>query len=195
MMARNASLDSFLTRLRAGEPDAEVRFRDFVARLLATIRRRLDRRLASRVDPEDVLQSALRSFFRRQREAPQEVANWEDLLAIALTIAHRKCLRQHEHHFAGRRDIRRENGGQHSVSGGRAAVSREPGPVDAAVVNEITARLFDGLSDRERQVLALSISGHSVAEISRQLHRTERTVRRLLARVRHRLEMEMEETA
>lgn len=194
MMARNASLDSFLARLRSGEPDAEARFREFVGKLLATIRRRLDRRLASRVDPEDVLQSALRSFFRRQREAPQEVANWEDLLAVALTIAHRKCLRQHEHHFAGRRDIRRETGGQ-PVSVGRTAVSREPEPIDAAVVNEITARLFDGLTERERQVLALSISGHSVAEVSRQLRRTERTVRRLLARVRHRLELEMEESA
>jgi RNA polymerase sigma-70 factor, ECF subfamily len=191
-MTRDPSLDDFLARLNAGEPEAVTRFREFVVRLLATIRRRLDRRLACRVDPEDVLQSALRSFFRRQKQTPQAVENWEELLAVVLVIAQRKCMRQQEHNFAGRRDIRREHGASGRTSAQGEALSREPSPIDAAIVNDISDRLFDGLSEREREVLVLSINGHSVAEVSRKLRRTERTVRRLLTSVRRRLERELE---
>ena len=54
-------------RLRSGEDEAarEV-FVRFAARLAGLARRHLDVRLAVKVDPEDVVQSAYKSFFVRQ---------------------------------------------------------------------------------------------------------------------------------
>ena len=58
-----------MERLRAGDDEAarEV-FDRFARRLVGLARRRFDRRLAHRVDPEDVVQSAFKSFFVRHRE-------------------------------------------------------------------------------------------------------------------------------
>ena len=56
-----------MRRLRSGE-DAAARevFERYTRQLVGLARRRLDERLAGKVDPEDVVQSAFKSFFVRQ---------------------------------------------------------------------------------------------------------------------------------
>src|SRR4051812_1243006 len=62
-----ADLPSSQLLARFGGPDedaaADVLFRRYAEQLTALARSRLSRTLASRVDPEDVVQSAYRSFF------------------------------------------------------------------------------------------------------------------------------------
>jgi DNA-directed RNA polymerase specialized sigma24 family protein len=48
--------------------------------------------------------------------------------------------------------------------------------------------LMRELTGRERDMLGLSLQGYDVAEISGRVARTERTVQRVLKRVRERLE-------
>src|SRR5262245_24535885 len=74
-------MDSFaawMQRLRAGEDDAarEV-FERFARRLVLLARARFDKQLAHRVDPEDVVQSAFKSFFIRQREGNFQFGDWD----------------------------------------------------------------------------------------------------------------------
>ena len=45
-----------------------------------------------------------------------------------------------------------------------------------------------GLEGYQRNILQLRLQGHTVPEISNQIGYTERTVHRVLQRVRHRLE-------
>lgn len=76
-MVESDSFAGLMGRLRAGEDDAarEV-FRRFGRRLLALARRQFEHRLAHKIDPEGVVQSAFRSFFFRHRAGKFEVGNW-----------------------------------------------------------------------------------------------------------------------
>src|SRR5205814_1905623 len=58
-----------VARIRAGDEQAEdALFQRFTERLIAKAAARLSPKLARRVDPEDVVQSALATFFRKARD-------------------------------------------------------------------------------------------------------------------------------
>src|SRR5262245_65622580 len=67
-----------MARLRSGEDGAarEV-FERFAGRLVALTRGRFNRLLARKVDPEDVVQSAFKSFLVRHRAGKLEVGGWD----------------------------------------------------------------------------------------------------------------------
>ena len=66
-----------MARLGSGE-DAAARevFQQFAGRLVALARGRFNRLLARKVDPEDVVQSAFKSFFARNRAGKPVVGGW-----------------------------------------------------------------------------------------------------------------------
>src|SRR5690349_22394178 len=108
-MAQNESFVQLMDRLRSGE-DAAARevFARFAGRLVGLARRHLDARLAVKVDPEDVVQSAYKSFFVRQRAGGLEVGSWDGLWGVLTLITLRKCADRAEHFRAGKRDVSRE---------------------------------------------------------------------------------------
>jgi hypothetical protein len=60
-----------LSRIRAGDQAAECQvFEQYLHRLTALAQSRLAARLSARIDPEDVVMSAYRSFFIAAREGP-----------------------------------------------------------------------------------------------------------------------------
>jgi RNA polymerase sigma-70 factor (ECF subfamily) len=191
-MTADDSFPALMERLRSGEDEAarEV-FVRFAARLVGLARKHLDARLAARVDPEDVVQSAYKSFFVRQREGGLEVGTWDGLWGVLTLITLRKCADRAAYYRAGKRDVARERGGGAGDDDllGNLALDREPGPEEAAVLAETVEALFRALDDPdERGVLELSLQGYSTAEISSQLGRAERSVRRLRESIRKKLE-------
>jgi RNA polymerase sigma-70 factor (ECF subfamily) len=180
-------------RLRSGEDMAarEV-FSRFAARLAGLARRHLDARLAVKVDPEDVVQSAYKSFFLRHRDGGLEVGDWDGLWGLLTLITLRKCADRAAYYRADKRDVTREAvpGPADSAPGpAELALDREPLPDEAAVLAETVESLFRSIDDTdERAILEMSLQGHSAAEISERLGRAERSVRRLRERVRKRLE-------
>jgi RNA polymerase sigma-70 factor (ECF subfamily) len=182
-----------MDRLRSGEDGAarEV-FSRFAARLAGLARRHLDARLAVKVDPEDVVQSAYKSFFLRQREGGLEVGDWDGLWGLLTVITLRKCADRAAYYRAEKRDVAREAAPGPADSAPRAAelaLDREPLPDEAAVLAETVESLFRSIGDPdERAILEMSLQGHSAAEISERLGRAERSVRRLRERVRKKLE-------
>ena len=67
-MSDHASAE-LLARVQAGdELAAEELFRRFAERLIAVAGARLSARMARRIDAEDVVQSAYRSFFCKARD-------------------------------------------------------------------------------------------------------------------------------
>ncbi len=191
-MAGADSFTDLMARLRAGDQDAAAEvFHLYAHRLAALARARLDAVLRRKEDPEDVLQSVFKSFFLRQAAGQFELHDWDSLWGLLARITAHKCGHRIEHFRAARRDVRREAGPPPSSADtlpGWEALAREPSPEEAACLTEMLEEAMRGLDDREREVLALSLQGHTPAEISAKLGRTERTVYRLLARVRERLE-------
>jgi hypothetical protein len=65
----------------------------FASRLIALARAELDSRIRQKVDPEDVLQSVYKSFFRRHAEGEFDLDGWDRLWAVLATITINKCRR------------------------------------------------------------------------------------------------------
>src|SRR5262249_14799781 len=142
------------------------------------------------VDPEDVVQSAYKSFFRRFDEGSLDIGGWNSLWGLLTVITVRKCADRANYHRAECRDPAREapSPAGEEPQPWQEAFGREPTPLEAAELSEAVDRLLGGLDEDERPVIELSLQGHTTQEISRQLGRPERTVRRLRERVRERLE-------
>src|SRR5580692_11428902 len=91
-MSVDPSFDTVMQRLRAGDDEAAADvFRRFADRLIGLARSRLDERLRQKVDPEDVMQSVFKSFFRVQADGKLDLANWDSLWALLTVITLRKC--------------------------------------------------------------------------------------------------------
>jgi RNA polymerase sigma-70 factor (ECF subfamily) len=81
-MAAHDSFTELMTRLRAGEDAATEVFERYAQRLHGLARRHLDTVLKRKVDPEDVVQSAYKSFFFRYGDGTLEVRDWDNLMSV-----------------------------------------------------------------------------------------------------------------
>src|ERR1700733_10563187 len=117
-MSDEDTFTRLMTLLRTGE-DAAARevFERFAGRLPATARGRFNRVLARKVDPEDVVQSAFKSFFVRHRAGRLDVDDWDGLWNLLTLITLRKCADRAEYFLADRRDAAREASGPDDGSG------------------------------------------------------------------------------
>jgi RNA polymerase sigma-70 factor (ECF subfamily) len=190
-MAGSDSFSDLMARLRAGdEAAAREVFQRFVRKLVKLAGAQFDAVLRRKVDPEDVVQSAYKSFFLRYGAGKLEVNDWGNLWALLTMITLRKCLDRVEYHRAERRDVQRE--AAQPVAAGTEpwweAVAREPTPTEAAVLAETVEQLLRGLDEEERPILEWSLQGYTTQEISEGLHRPERSVRRVRERIKKQLE-------
>ena len=80
-----------------------------------------------------------------------------------------------------------------ALAAGRYQVDSEA--VAAAMLAELVEQLMTPLDERDRQVLTLRLQGHQIEEISSLVGCTERTVRRVLGRIKQRLQHHQAGTA
>ena len=187
--------DSFLewtARLRDGDDGAARElFQRFTCQLIALAHKRFGTALKGKVDPEDVVQSAYKSFFRRYGTGDLAVDGWDGLWGLLALITVRKCAERVAYHRAECRDAAREASAPPGAEEGAAwpeAPGREPTPLEAAQLGETVDQLLASLDADERPVIELSLQGYTTQEISERLGCPERSVRRLRERVRNRLE-------
>src|ERR1051326_2345947 len=110
-MADSIHAQTLITLCRQGDNKAaQLLFDRYVERLHALARRRISQRLASRVDPEDIVQSVFRTFFGRLREGQFQIADQDDLCKLLMRITLHKTLRQVAFHKAGKRNPSAEVG-------------------------------------------------------------------------------------
>src|SRR5205807_1540165 len=116
---------------------------------------------------------------------------------MLVVITQRKCGRRMDYFHAACRDVGREataevaSGDSGADVGARAD---EPTPSEAAMLSETLERLMRSLQGRHREILALNLQGYSPAEVSARLGCTERTVYRVLERVKEWLETTRQES-
>ncbi len=184
-----------LSRFRNGKSlAADEIFNRYVRRLIDLTRNRISPKLARRVDPEDIVQSAYRSFFVHARDGDFALQRAGDLWRLLASITLNKLHGQIERNTAQRRSITREEDAT-SVGDGQPAehlvAAREPTPIEAAEVAEQLEHVMRRATADERQALELRLQGHTIDEIAESIDRSQRTVRRLLANVRRELELQL----
>jgi RNA polymerase sigma-70 factor (ECF subfamily) len=199
-MAPDSSFDDMMARLRAGQNDAATQvFNRFAGRLLALARKQLDPLVLQKVDPEDVVQSVFRSFFAHNASGRfGEFQSWDNLWGMLVVLTQWKCGRRMDYFHAACRDVGREVPAElparDQSSGDVGVRDDEPTPSEAAMLTDTVERLMRCLDARQREVLTLSLQGYAPAEISERLGCTERTVYRVLERVKQWLEAMRSET-
>jgi RNA polymerase sigma-70 factor (ECF subfamily) len=186
-MGDDPSAPESVTRRQDLPPEAAARlFTRYAEQLTRLADQHLDRRLASRVDGEDIVQSVFRTFFRRSAGGELAIDGSSNLWRLLVRITVLKARAVARRHTAGVRDVAAEAGG--ATAGFFEAIARGPGPEDAAAfVDEIEA-LLRGLPALYARLVELRLQGHSSAEIASILGVSSRTVQRALHLLKQRLE-------
>jgi RNA polymerase sigma-70 factor, ECF subfamily len=188
-----------ISRLQDGDPDASsFLFHRYVQRLVCLAAAHLPAVLAPKLDPEDVVQSVFRSFFVRHREGRLTLESWDRLWTLLAVLTVHKCGHRVEHFRAARRDVRREAAladAPNSSGPAWEAAAPTPSPIEAVLLAETLAVVLQGLGSPQRLVVQLRLEGYTIEEISRRIPCTERTVYRLLEKVRMRLEPSLADEA
>jgi RNA polymerase sigma-70 factor (ECF subfamily) len=191
-MSEDSSFVRLMEHLRAGDAEAERRiFETFAHRLIGLARSRMDGMIQQKEGAEDVVQSALLSFFRRDAAKPFDLSNWDNLWALLTVITLRKCGHKIEYYRAACRDVRREvpaESGPDDSTASWMRIAREPSPDEVAALHDTIKELLHGLDEREQRVVSLALEDHTVPEISRIVGRSEYLVRKVLNQVRSRWE-------
>lgn len=182
--------DDDVRGFRAGDAEATRRFWERYAPLLERVAaRQMADRLRLRVGPEDVAQSACRTFIRRAKEGllvPPDDADglWRLLCAITVT----KVREQARFHLRQKRSLDREVAvGGDDDPGAPPPAATGPGPDEAAAFADEFEKLMADLDDEERQVVDLRLQEFTHDEIAAKLGTSERTVRRVVKRLRGKL--------
>src|SRR5262245_8788514 len=176
---------ALLREVAAGDEDAAAEvFERYADRLTRLARSRLAAKLASRVDPEDIVLSAYRSFFVAARQGRFEVQRGGDLWRLLVEITLHKLYRSAEHHLAQQRSVERERSTCSLTAGAIVLGGREPTPDEALAACEEVEAVLGQLSARGRQALELRLQGYELEEIAERLNCNERTVRRLINEAR-----------
>jgi RNA polymerase sigma-70 factor (ECF subfamily) len=177
-----------LDRWRAGdETAAGALFRRYADRLTKLTQSRLPARLAPRLDAEDVVQSAFRSFFAACRQGRYDVEHGGDLWQLLVTITLRKLYHQIERHSARKRGAGRETPLTDDVQPASGKQTADQSPAEAQALIEEVEQLMRGLSAVQRHMIELRLQGHTLEEIAAATDRCPLTVRRVLQRVRNEL--------
>jgi eukaryotic-like serine/threonine-protein kinase len=182
----DASNRELLDAWRVGNDGAAtVLVRRYMARLTSLASSRLSRKLARRVDAEDVVLSAWRIFFVATGRDQVAVPDDDNLWPLLVTMTLRKLSRQAARHTAERRSIHAEVPPREELNW-PVIVSEDPTPVEAAMVTDEIENLMSGLVPVDREILTMRLQGEQHGTIADSVGCSERTVRRSLQRIRER---------
>jgi RNA polymerase sigma-70 factor, ECF subfamily len=177
---------SLLRRYKGGEQDAATRlYVRYAERLRALATAQASPDLKQRVDPDDIVQSVFRTFFRRAAEGQYDVPAGDELWKLFLVIGLNKVRAVAAYHKAARRDVRQTSaGGEYDK-----ALDATPASDDEALttLRMTVDELLAPLSPSHREIIDLRVAGHEVAEIAARTGRAKRSVERILQEFRRKL--------
>jgi RNA polymerase sigma-70 factor (ECF subfamily) len=155
-------------------------YRDRLCRL---VEREMNRRFRRKEDPEDVVQSAFRSFYRRNAKGEFQIDSSADLWRLLETITRHKILKHVEKLGTAKRDSNREE-----YPEGDGVAGQGPTPEEAAIAADLIENALAGLDESYVTVFNLRLQMHTEEEIAAKLNCTRAAVRNKLVRIRGRLE-------
>jgi len=144
---------------------AKAIFDRYVIQLINYAQLRLSSLLQSRIDPEDIVQSAYRSFFRKAREEGLALKRSGGLWRVLVAFTLNKTKSYIEKELAGKRSPLREQRNEFWMS----VVQRDPSPEEAAILIEEVKLFIEQMKPRDRRILELRLRGESIGEIATEL--------------------------
>ncbi len=184
-----------MKRAKAGEPAA---IRVFVSRfeweVQVMVRARLPRKLRTRFDSTDFVQSVWQSFFSDLRHKTPDFENVQHLRSYLAGVVRNKVGEQYRRLTrTAKSDVAREERlyirrGDRDVP--RPVVSPDPSPSKLAQADERFNQLTAGRGPGEVAVIRLRQHGLTIDQIAARTGFNERTVRRVIDAARSRLESE-----
>jgi RNA polymerase sigma factor (sigma-70 family) len=178
--------------LRAGDSRIEHEFWGcYGAALQRLAEQRLSPKLQARVGPEDVAQSACRTFLRRARggefQLPDSNALWQILCVITLTKVREQARFHRRHKRSIDREVPLDPAGRDSRAAGFEPADPRAESEEAMAIAEEMEHVLSSLDDEDRQVVSLKLQDLTNDEVAQRLNLSERTVRRMLKAVQARL--------
>lgn len=131
----------------------------FRQRLCALVRQELNARYRSREDPEDLIQSVFRTFFRRASLGEFHFEHDGALWSVLQRITRRKILKRAEYHGAQARDVSKEERFAEFVA------DKEPAAAQARMLGDALECALKGLEPLEPEIFRLQLHGYTIAEI------------------------------
>ena len=148
----------------------------------------MDRRLSRRESPEDIVQSVLRTVFRRTAEGELQFEHRGELWRLLETVTRHKILKHAEYHRAKKRTPTAEEDRDAD-----ALFARTPTADQEAVAKDLVAKILEGLDQTYSEILSLLQAGHSERAIAERLGCTRRAVTTKIDRLRKRLQKLLED--
>lgn len=152
----------------------------YAIRLVAMVSSKLNRRYRDSVDPDDIVQSAMGSFFVAARQSRIQVGQSVSLWRLLATFAKRKMLRSIERQTAIKR------GGDAvrvPIQEILQVWAKDPSPEVNTTIDDLLGNLDEELPTDLREVLDGTLLGQTQQEIAEKVGITERTVRRRMTRL------------
>lgn len=139
--------------------------------------------MASRIDPEGIVQSVFRTFFRRVSNGQYDVADGDDLWNLLLVISLNKLRKEATKQKTAKRNINKTHALLESDEDKAAGNDDEAFLILKMTVEEI----LNTLSVGEREIVEMRIAGHDINRIAEKSNRAKRSVERILQAFRKRL--------
>ena len=189
--ASEPSDGSLLRRLRKGEQDAATRlYLRYARRLHGLATAQTGQDLKSRIDPEDIVQSVFRTFFRRAQEGHYEVPDGEEIWKLFLVIGLHKIRDAAVFHRAAKRNAGRTTA---LVGAGESADPPAADQMAETTLRMVIDEILLNLNDSQKEIVTMRMEGAQVDEIAQTTKRSHRTVERTLQKFRELLQQQIQE--
>jgi RNA polymerase sigma-70 factor, ECF subfamily len=175
---------SLLRRVEHGDSDAATQFyHRHAGGLLDIAKQRIANFLQSQVDPEDIVQSVFKSFFKRASNGEYYAPEGADLFNLLTVIAMRKINAKADYLQSQRRDVRK----QCQIDDMDIIQASSQDNLALVELCSTIDELLSEVSEVQQEIIRRRLEGYSVEDISEQCGRSRRTVERELQAFRDRL--------
>lgn len=186
--------ESWVRDLAAGDEEVARSFwKHYGSRLQGLAAQFLTSGLYRRVEPEDIVQSVCRSFFIRARDGQFQLDDRDGLWRLLCAITLAKVRQKARFHGRLKRNVHHERSLDDTRLGNPAMAAAQPTPEEAAEFSEQLEHVLGLLHEEQRQIVMLRLEQCTAEEIASRLGCSERTVRRSLRRIQHRLRLHLED--
>lgn len=172
------------------EEAAAILFRRYARRLRAFARAHTSVELASRVDPDDIVQAVFLAFFQQAAQGKYHIAHRDDLWNLLAIIALNYIRTASEHHRAAKRDVRLTRPGWEPQL---HLAHPDHSERDAHELRLFLDDLLEKVPSPQQHAIQLRLQGYEVAEIAQLTGQSKRTVERGLHSFRSTLQAKWEQ--
>ncbi len=180
----NSSFDASNGFTHSQDAYANEIFRTYSQRLLQLAMEQLAAEVQRKISPEDVVQSALKSFFRRTGTFSTTPLEADTLWGLLSIITIRKCRKWEAFFRCSKRNVRREELALDDSSLPKSQIPIEPRGADALVATELIDMLLQHFTERQQEMILLRIQGLPIERIAIECQSSKRTVARTISKAK-----------